>query len=72
MITVDDALAALKFPHTLNYEKRAEIRDLIAAMSRVIGQHHRHRSADDRMGHYQHLPLYGNSVMFLRGDDDAR
>lgn len=70
MISVIDAQRALDYPHLLNYERRAEISALIAAMSRVIEQHHRNRLNDDRMGSYHSLPLYHNSVMFiLRGDD---
>lgn len=72
MITVDESIDALKFPHAMNYEKRAEISDLIAAMSVAVKSNHEWHKATDEYGGYDDSELYDTNVMFLRGDDDAR
>lgn len=66
MITVEQALEALKYPHTLNYEKRAEITHLITAMQAAIKENHQHHTRYDDYDGYSASDLYDINVRFVR------
>jgi len=66
MITIEEALEVLKYPHTLNYQKRAEITELIVALAATIKENHDHHVLYDEYDGYNGSDLYCSNVRFIR------